>query len=80
MVTFDVNRILGVRQDVSPLRYEGGWLLTSPSELKKSSVGLPHELIIGDLNDADENLAQHERRGRYGTTPGDRYYVLQKRT
>ena len=75
---FGVGRILSLKQDGQSLKYEGGWLLTSPSEMKKSLVMSSEETIVTTSFD-NVALAQ-ERNDSYGSMSVTGHYMLQKRS
>ncbi|KAL5463163.1 hypothetical protein EMCRGX_G032040 [Ephydatia muelleri] len=74
-------RILSLKQDGQSLKYEGGWLLTSPSEMKKSLVMSSEETIVTTSGSAFDDVAlAQERNDRYGSMSVTGHYMLQKRS
>ena len=78
---FGVGRILSLKQDGQSLKYEGGWLLTSPSEMKKSLVMSSAETIVTTSISAFDDVAlAQERNDSYGSMSVTGHYMLQKRS
>ncbi|KAL5463170.1 hypothetical protein EMCRGX_G032047 [Ephydatia muelleri] len=73
--------ILSLKQDGQSLKYEGGWLLTSPSEMKKSLVMSSEETIVTTSGSAFDDVAlAQEHNDSYGSMSVTGHYMLQKRS